>query len=99
MKMSTERDLEAYGKKQLQGIGCLVYKFSSPAKRGVPDQLVITPTGFAIFIEYKHPNKQGKLSKLQKIEIQKLRKNGAYVLVCNSTDQIIELLNFVKCGY
>ena len=88
MKMSTERDLEAYGKKQLQGIGCLVYKFSSPAKRGVPDSIVILPDGAVVFIEYKHPNGQGKLSKLQEIEIKKIRAKGCYVAIVDSKAQV-----------
>ena len=84
----TEAQLQEYAVKTLKGTGCLVYKFSSPAKRGVPDLIVVPPNGRVFFIEMKHPNKQGRLSKLQKLEIAKLMGNRALVFVIDSVDEV-----------
>lgn len=55
--------------------GCLVYKFSSPGRRGVPDRMFIAPGGTVFFIEFKAPG--GKPSTLQRREINKLLDQGA----------------------
>jgi hypothetical protein len=52
--------------------------------RGVPDCIFINPTGYVIFIEFK--SEKGRLSKLQKIEIDKLKAVRAVVYVVNSVD-------------
>lgn len=99
VNIRTESSLEKYGKKQLQNIGCLVYKFSSPAKRGVPDSIVVRPDGRVFFIEYKTPFKGGKLSKLQVIEIAKLRENNAVVMVIDAVIQVDNLVTHIKSLY
>ena len=91
----SEADLEKYGKKQLQSIGCLVYKFVSPTKRGVPDDITVCPDGRVFFIEYKTPNGTGKLSKLQELQIAKLRANNATVLVINSVKEVDALVKAI----
>lgn len=48
----------------------LVYKFSSPANRSVPDRQFMSPTGFIGFIEFKQ--KGQKLTKLQYHTFMKL---------------------------
>lgn len=94
--ISSESQLEKYGKRELTAVGCLVYKFVSPAKRGVPDDIVVCPDGYILFIEYKAPFGRGKLSKLQQIEIAKLKANNAVVLVIDSESQIHELVIHIK---
>jgi len=56
--------------------GCLYYKFSSPARRGVPDRLVIGPRGGTLFLELKAPG--GVPTALQEREIKILRANGCH---------------------
>lgn len=97
-RITTEAQLEKYGKKELRSIGCLVYKFVSPAKRGVPDDIVVCPDGQIIFIEYKAPNGSGKLSKIQRVEIQKLRDNKARVLIIEHVEQVNNLVHAIKRG-
>jgi len=68
-----EKALQKYLKDSLESIGCIVYKFASPQKRGVPDLLIITPYSKAVFVEVKSPTGKGKLSALQELEVSKLR--------------------------
>ena len=92
----TEAQLQEYAVKTLKGTGCLVYKFSSQAKRGVPDLAVINTNGRVLFIELKHPNGQGRLSKLQELEIEKMRKNNVDVFVLNKVSEIDKLALSLK---
>lgn len=87
----TEADLEKAFKARAKQYNMLAYKFSSPAKRGVPDMLVIY-RGKTFFIEFKSPsNPSTGLSELQKIEIRRMQNSGAWVDVaydCNDAERI-----------
>ena len=48
-----ERDVEAELGKRLKALGCLFWKFVSPGTSGVPDRIVLTPTGAVYFVELK----------------------------------------------
>lgn len=65
-----EKILERKITSKAKQLGFLTYKFSSPANRGVPDKIFITPTGKIFFIEFK--STKGKLTELQKHEITNL---------------------------
>jgi len=84
--MNSEKSLQDYIKKGCIKRGCLVYKFASPNKRGVPDLIIITHQGIVLFVEVKSPTGKGKLSRLQEIEIEALRDHGMYVEVVDSKD-------------
>ena len=86
-----EKDIEKRFKSALEAKGCLVYKFASPNCRGVPDRIVITDTGKVLFVELK--TEKGVLSKLQKIQIEKLRAFGQKVFVLYGLSEVEE---FVK---
>lgn len=77
--MRTERDIELKLKKSLERMGCLVYKFVSPNNAGVPDRIVIYPTGRVDFVELKCNT--GVLSPIQKVQIAKLKSHNANVYV------------------
>ena len=96
--IKTESQLEKYAKKTFVALGCLVYKFKSPSKRGVPDSIVITPTGDVLFIEYKHPNKQGFISALQVVEMEKMKQNGANVRIIDSVVDVDTLAEAIYRG-
>lgn len=66
--------------------GGVAYKFTSPARRGVPDRLVVLPGGRVIFIEVKASG--GRLSKLQEIEIARLSGLGCEVRIVWSADDV-----------
>lgn len=56
--MGLESEIEGKLAKYAKSKGCLTYKFSSPANRGVPDRIFITPKGVVIFMEIKAPGKK-----------------------------------------
>jgi len=71
-----EEKVCAYAKQ----LGCLVYKFTSPARRSVPDRLFIMPDGRGcFFIEFKRKGQKPTAS--QEVEIQKIRAQGTRVFV------------------
>lgn len=73
--MELERDVEKYLKAGVRARGGDSYKFTSPARKGVPDQVVVMPGGDITFVEVKRDN--GRLSALQQKEIDNLRNLGA----------------------
>lgn len=77
-----EKQLEAKVGRYALSRGVLYYKFTSPARRGVPDRLLVAPHNRIGFLELKTPN--GRLSALQLHEIQRLSINGARVCVANT---------------
>lgn len=75
-----EKDIEKKVCDYAKSLGCLVYKFTSPARRSVPDRLFIMPGGKGVFfIEFKR--KGQKPTAAQEVEIAKIRKQGTYVAV------------------
>lgn len=86
-----ERDIEKKFKKALEAKGCLVYKFASPNCRGVPDRIVITTTGRVLFAELK--TEKGVLSKLQKVQIEKLLAHRQNVFVLFGLPEVEEFVN------
>jgi hypothetical protein len=64
-------------------LGCLVYKFTSPARRSVPDRLFVMPYGKGVFfIEFKR--KGGKPTAAQEVEINKILAQGTRAFVACS---------------
>ena len=73
-----ERIVSAYAIK----LGCYARKFSSPAQRGVPDRIFISPGGLLFFIEFKSPGK--KMSALQEREKRLIEKCSALHFVVDN---------------
>lgn len=68
-----------------KSLGCLVYKFTSPARRSVPDRIVILPKGKGvIFIEFKR--KGHKPTPAQEVEIAKIRAQSQRVLLIDNVE-------------
>ena len=104
VNMKTEKQLQNYLKKQCEANGILYYKFSSPAKRGVPDVILIHCLNASVvmpdrvrFVELKSPSGTGRLSALQLLEIAKLRDAGASVHVIESKEQVDAIIEGLKC--
>lgn len=89
-----EKDLEKYFVNQVKNAGGLVYKFVSPGHSGVPDRLIIMPSGRAFFAELKAPG--GKLRPLQDKEISRLVHHGINVYLLDSKEQVDELMHDEK---
>lgn len=77
-----ERVIERALVEAVAAAGGVAYKFTSPARRGVPDRLIVLPGGRLFFAELKGDG--GRLSKLQEVEIARLRQLGARVEVVSS---------------
>ena len=71
--------------------GFLVYKFSSPAHRGVPDRMFITQEGHVFFIEFKR--KGNKPTPIQEREIKKLIDHGVKAFVVDDVDSGKKLID------
>lgn len=79
-----------------RSLGCLAYKFVSPATSHVPDRIIITPFGVIVFVEFK---RKGCIpTTAQAVEHAKMRKCKVLVFVVDSVEggknvvnQILEL--------
>lgn len=80
-----EKDIEGKVVKFAKSLGCLVYKFTSPSQRSVPDRLFIMPGGRGcFFIEFKRLGL--KPTPAQEVEIAKIRRQGVYVGVIDNVN-------------
>jgi len=71
----------------------LARKVNAEARKGFPDLLLIFPiTGKTVYVEMKRPNGKGKLSKLQELELDRIRKQGASAYQCASYDKFAEII-------
>ena len=84
-----ERHVEDYLRNESKKRNWLCYKFVSPGRAGVPDDIVITDRGLVTFVECK--SESGKLSELQKRTIEKMKEHGAEVSVVYTREEIDEL--------
>jgi len=75
---SIEQSVCRYAKQR----GFLVYKFTSPAQRGVPDRLFVNKNGVTGFIEFKAPG--NRPTELQMHHLNLLRVQGAFAEWCDS---------------
>lgn len=64
--------------------GLLAYKFTSPARRSVPDRLFVCPGGHVFFMELKRLGHQPTHG--QRVEITKLQQQGAKVYVIDNVE-------------
>lgn len=91
-----ESTIEARLVREVKKRGGLCYKFTSPGSPGVPDRIVILPGGRTVYIELK--TEIGRLAKIQKWQIEELRKRGADVRVLKGMDQVLAFLEEVDSG-
>ncbi len=88
----TEKQIETYLVKRAFKANWLIFKFTSPNNRGVPDRLAILPGGDTIYIEVKRAT--GKLSALQERMIRTIKRKGARVYVVYSREQVDTLIEW-----
>jgi hypothetical protein len=75
-----------------KSMGCLVYKFTSPSRRSVPDRMFIPPNRPAFFIEFKRAG--CKPTPAQAAEIAKIRGKGTSVYV---VDNVVLGKHHIEC--
>ena len=88
-----ESYIESYLVRKVKEHGGLCYKFVSPGNPGVPDRLIITPTGKTIFVELK--TEVGRLAKVQKWQRSEMEKPGADCRVLCGMDAVKDFLREV----
>lgn len=93
MKESTVETRLVRGVRKLGG---LCYKFTSPGNPGVPDRIVILPDGRTIYVELK--TEIGRLAKIQRWQLEEMRKRGADVRVLKGMEQVTAFLEEVRTG-
>ena len=69
-----ESEIERVLVEEVKRLGGRAYKWTSPGNDGVPDRIVFLPDTRVIFVELKTDT--GRLSPLQKIQIDRLKKSG-----------------------
>jgi hypothetical protein len=88
--VTRERTVERALVVAVANAGGIAYKFTSPARRGVPDRLIVLPGNRIFFAEIKGDG--GRLTPLQAIEIERLRKLGVRVDVVDSVVHAREIV-------
>lgn len=88
--MGLEKNIEKKVCKYAEEQGFLVFKFTSPGKRGVPDRLIIDPDGWPIFLEFKAPDKLP--TKLQFYWMEQLAMRN---IICKVIDDYDEGKRFI----
>lgn len=91
----SENTVEDYLRDKVKRNGGLCYKFVSPSRRGVPDDLVFMPGGALGLVECKATGK-GPTEQQQK-HIDEFRALGYFVAVVDHTEAVDEL--FASFGY
>lgn len=81
-KNPLEKDIEAKVVAYAKSKGVLVYKFTSPSMRSVPDRMFIAPGGLVFFIEFKRLGQKPTAS--QEVEIAKIRAQLVSVFVIDN---------------
>ncbi len=95
-KSQPERTVERYLKNQIENLGGICWKFTSPGTAGVPDRC-IEINGLHCYVETKRP-KGGRLSDMQKWRIKQLRLQGARVYVLKNMEEIDWLIAHIMKG-
>ena len=91
MKILLEREIESYLNENVKKRGGRAYKFVSPGNRGVPDRMILLPGGRIIFVELK--TKDRYPTKLQRVQIKRMRDLGADVRVIRGMDAVKDFLD------
>lgn len=94
----TEGQLEKWAKDYAKTHGVLMYKFRTPANRGLPDDILFYD-GKCVLVEFKSPKGTGTLSPLQEREIAKIRSQGIHVFTCASVGTFKAIINAIKGSY
>ena len=88
-----EVHIESEFVKAVQHAGGLAYKLTSQTANGLPDRLVLFPSGKAVFVELKAPGKM--LRPLQRKRRMQLMELGFPVLCINALSQIRPAVNAI----
>lgn len=89
-----EKQIENYLRDKIKKLGGIAYKFVSPGNNGVPDRLILLPNGRIKFVELKKQG--GKTSKIQDMQIARMRSLGQDVRIIDSIEKVDEFINEIQ---
>lgn len=89
-----EKEVEKFLVREVKKLGGISFKFISPGNAGVPDRIVILPSGKVLFVELK--TDKGKLTKLQEVQIKKISDLGADARVLRGIEEVKEFINEIQ---
>ncbi len=89
-----ERDIEKWLLRQVERLGGLAFKFTSPGNDGVPDRLAVLPGGAIYFIELK--TDRGRLTPIQVWQQDRLDALGCQVRTIRGMDGAVEFIEEVR---
>ena len=88
-----EKEIEKILVAEIARVGGRAYKFVSPGNDGVPDRVVCLPNEKTYFVELKTAS--GKLTNLQKVQIERLRDLNQKVFVLKGLDGVAEFFRML----
>lgn len=86
-----ESDIEKRVCDHVRKLGGIAYKFTSPARRNVPDRLMVLPGGVSFFMEFKAPGKTPTSG--QHREMDRLENLGQSVYWTDNINEGIEMVD------
>ena len=89
-----ENEIEAKLVKAVKAHGGVCWKFVSPGTAGVPDRIVLMPSGRIAFVEVKAPGEKPR--PLQRVRIKLLRRLGFKVYVLDGAEQIGGIIDEIQ---
>lgn len=89
-----EKEVEKFLVREVKKIGGISFKLISPGNAGVPDRIVILPSGKVVFVELK--TDKGRLTKLQEVQIKKISDLGADARVLRGIEGVKEFINEIQ---
>ena len=92
--MAAEKNIEKKLVKAVKVMGGLAPKFVSPGFDGVPDRIVLLPSGKIAFVELKADGKE--MRPLQVKRKRQLESLGFFVYCINNPEQIEGVLNEIQ---
>ena len=92
-----EKDIEKILVNEVKKLGGRAYKWVSPGNDGVPDRIVILPGLQPIFVELK--TETGRLSAIQNVQIDRLRKMKQNVKILYGESQVRDFLRIANLDY
>ena len=89
-----EKSIEVKLVDAVKAVGGVCWKFTSSGTSGVPDRIVLMPSGRIGFVEVKAPGETPR--PLQRLRIRTLRRLGFKAFVLDSPEQIGGIIDAIQ---
>ena len=89
-----EKSIEEKLVDAVKAAGGVCWKFTSPGTSGVPDRIVLLPSGRIAFVEVKASGE--KLRPLQRLRIRTLRRLGFKAFVLDTPEQVGGIIDAIQ---